>query len=621
MTCRSAKLAGLATMVILASECISSPHVVGQNRESASSWTTIETVESLWDGCDPRALPLETEVVRAWDEGEVHLEAVYFTGEVFEGAKTRVFGYLGRPKRMAGKVPGILHIHGGGQTANLDWPRFWARRGYVCLSFDFCGNTNLPTLGPEYRRERYTLWGKVPADMMKVGGGTQMEPSPRYNPWFHWTMAARRGLTLLEQQPDVDSEKLGIFGISVGGTLSWIVAGVDRRVKAAAPIYGCGWESYPFPPQPEAAPDRNKRLWRALICPEAHAPRITCPVLLLSATNDGHGKMDLAFRTLDLLRSPPRSQVFSVNYDHHVEPAEAKSLPLWMDVHLKGRGGPWPKTPVLAITGPGVPEIHLRPDQADRVKRVDLYYCLNNDWPMSRFWRTVPEVRRVRDAFVGRAPFQSAGDVLFVFGNVTYETGIRISSRLLRKPAAEIEGARSTLARQRLIDAMDTAVDWNWVPAYTDPNQEDATFFSAWNGGDGQRGFTLDRKMFDHRGKMHYYFGTRKIGDPQFRGEDRQVLLIDCLAEHLPESLKVRLLWRTPATYGDYYEAEAGFARNDSAARTTGGTWIPLRFERAQLVDKDGKSLPDWKHVEQFILIGANPPGKPPVFKRLRWGT
>lgn len=121
----------------------------------------IDTIDKLWAGFDPRALPLEVEVVQSQDEGDLRLETIYFTGEVFEGQKTRVFGYLGRPRRAAGKLPGILHIHGGGQTANLDWPRFWARRGYVCLSFDFCGNTNLPTLGPEYRRARYTLWAKV----------------------------------------------------------------------------------------------------------------------------------------------------------------------------------------------------------------------------------------------------------------------------------------------------------------------------------------------------------------------------------------------------------------------------------------------------------------------------
>ena len=57
----------------------------------------VATVEQLWAGFDPRAVPLDVEVVKAWDEGDVHLETVYFTGEVFEGERVRVFGHFGRP--------------------------------------------------------------------------------------------------------------------------------------------------------------------------------------------------------------------------------------------------------------------------------------------------------------------------------------------------------------------------------------------------------------------------------------------------------------------------------------------------------------------------------------------
>src|SRR5262245_47479614 len=345
----------------------------------------IKSAEELWAWFDPRAVPLDVEVVKAWDEGDVRLEMVNFTGEVFEGTKTRIFGYFGRPKKAAGKVPGILHVHGGGQTAGLDWPRFWAKRGYACLSFDFCGNTNQPGLGPGYRRERYTLWGKVPADMMKVGGGLSMKPTPRHNPWYHWRLAARRGLTFLETQPGVDASRLGVFGVSVGGTLTWSIAALDARVKAAAPIYGCGWEFYPYPPDLEAPVGDELRSWRKLIAPEAHAPNIKCPILLLSATNDFHGRMDLAFRTLALVPAAVKGQVFTPNYDHHVGPAEARSLPLFMDVHLKGTGGPWPATPRIDVEERGgVPVMRVTPASPDEVERADLYYCLNNDWPTTR---------------------------------------------------------------------------------------------------------------------------------------------------------------------------------------------------------------------------------------------
>jgi hypothetical protein len=82
-------------------------------------------------------------------------------------------------------------------------------------------------------------------------------------------------------------------------------------VKAAVPIYGCGWESYAFPVDVKAPASEDQRLWRALMAPEAYAPRITAPLLFMSATNDGHGKMDLAYNTLDLLASKTKRQVFT----------------------------------------------------------------------------------------------------------------------------------------------------------------------------------------------------------------------------------------------------------------------------------------------------------------------
>ena len=554
----------------------------------------------------PRALPLEIEVLKAWDEGDIHLEMIYFTGEIFEGEKTRVFGYLGRPKKIEGKLPGLLHIHGGGQTARPDWPQFWAKRGYVCLSFDFCGDTNLATLGPEYRRERFTLWRKVPADMMKVGGGMTMTPDPKRNPWLHWAMAARRGLTLLETQPGVNPDRVGIFGISVGGTLTWIVAGIDPRVRAAVPIYGCGWESYAFPVDAKSPASEDQKLWRAMMAPEEYAPRITAPLLFMSATNDFHGKMDLAYNTLDLLGSKTKRQVFTANYDHHIEPAEARSLPLWMDAQLKGNPQSWPAPPAIELTGGGVPIVHVAPENPDGVDQVNIYYCLNNDWPMARFWRTVATVRRRGQEFLGEAAFLDPSDHLTVFANVTYKNGIRHSSRLLKRAAASIPGAAPTLHRETFIDAMTTPTDWSWVPAYTDPNREGLTYFTAWTSDTREQGFTLNARMFNPAAPSSFYFGTRKVGDPQFRGRANEILAIDVLNDRTPETLTIILRHRLPLQYGQEYRFSP--PPNGEKERTR-QPWRTLLLKREQFQSQEGRILPDWQNVDWFILKGTSAPG------------
>src|SRR4029078_9988429 len=93
--------------------------------------------------------------------------------------------------------------------------------------------------------------------------------------------------------------------------------------------------------------------------------------------------------------------------------------------------------------------------------------------------------------FTGPAPFLARADVLYAFANVTYRAGARISSKLVTKPVSELARVKPTLERQTLVDAMDTARDWSWVPAYTDPCREDR-FFPDWTGPAGERGLTLD---------------------------------------------------------------------------------------------------------------------------------
>ena len=49
---------------------------------------------------------------------------------------------------------------------------------------------------------------------------------------------ARRGLDYLAKRPDVDPSRMGVAGISLGGILSGVVAGVDPRVKVVLTLVG-----------------------------------------------------------------------------------------------------------------------------------------------------------------------------------------------------------------------------------------------------------------------------------------------------------------------------------------------------------------------------------------------
>jgi hypothetical protein len=78
-------------------------------------------------------------------------------------------------------------------------------------------------------------------------------------------------------------------------------------------------------------------------------------------------------------------------------------------------------------------------------------YRLNNDWPTSRFWRTVRNVRYEGREYHGELPFLEPADQLFVCANLTYKNGVRSGSGLLKRPAASVPGVRPTLIRETLM--------------------------------------------------------------------------------------------------------------------------------------------------------------------------
>ncbi len=577
---------------------LSVPVVAADSLDWAAEATT---VGELWAGYDPRTEPLDIEITRSWDEQGIHIEQLRFTGETRKGTSVRVFAYRGVPLQPADKVAGVLHIHGGGQTASLEWIRFWGERGYACVSFDFCGKH------PHRPAELMTDWGDIDAQMLApVKPPTNLEPAPRYSAWFHWALVARRALTLLEQHSRVDAKRLGVFGISVGGTLTWLVAGVDERVKAAVPVYGIGQNSYTFPwEQPEELADTQRRRFRDLLECESYAPRIGVPVLWLSSSNDHHGRLDLGMRTLDATKSPILRQAYTPLFMHHVAAGEAKNLPLWMDWHLRSEGEAWPKSPRLRITVNSQEQkvsALVTADRADDVAEVALWWGLNNRWPMSRFYRVQCRRQPLENPSKFLLSVSSPEDVIYGFANVTYRSGIVLSSRL-ETLAVRDHPVQIDAQRPKLIDAMDTADAWYWVGAPTDPCHL-PTLFTPWTGRDGETGFTTPLPVFQ--------FASNLLSDPWRRGRGQQTLQIDVLAKHRPAKFEIEVAERFFQPGGKTYVARPTMDPQESR-------WTTISIRPEHLRDPQEQRLPNWNEVDYLLLRGERAADGPIVFRNLRW--
>ena len=438
-----------------------------------------------------RTTPLAVESLKEWTEDGIECSLVRFVVGVFKGAPSRVAAFYARPQGGT-KLPALLEMHGGGQSASLNFVTTYAKRGYAAVSVNWGGNKLF--LGREGVYEGpQTDWGKLDAThppqrnpSNHFAGSLSPDAftlddveSPRNSNWFLVLMAGRRAITFLQSRAEVDPARIGACGHSMGGKLTTNLAGIDPRIKAAVP--SCGGSGDVSDEQAAAMgipPGKRTALEMACVSDNTYIPRITCPVLWLSPTNDFHAHIDtMAWNWKDL---PDQQVRFSISphFNHRHTDAHALTQWLWFDQHLKGTGFRMPASPTLTlqVNAEGVPVLSATPDASLPVQRVNLYYSIDPH-ELTRFWRDARAESSGRD-WKGLAPVPSLDTPLVAYADVVYATpesyrkGAQpaghdtsdtfvISSRVrvLSPSQVRAAGVRATDRAERLID--DGARGWH----------------------------------------------------------------------------------------------------------------------------------------------------------------
>lgn len=174
----------------------------------------------------PEKTPLEATVTRTLEGDGYEVEMIHYQSS----PGLYVTGNLYRPAsvRPGEKLPTILYVCGhatrgrnGNKTAYQSNGIWFARHGYVCLVIDTVQRGEIK--GVHHGTYSHNRW------------------------WWHsrgYTSAGVecwngiRGIDYLTTRRDVDSERIGVTGISGGGAVSFWLAAADKRVKVAVPISG-----------------------------------------------------------------------------------------------------------------------------------------------------------------------------------------------------------------------------------------------------------------------------------------------------------------------------------------------------------------------------------------------
>jgi dienelactone hydrolase len=249
---------------------------------------------------DVAALSQPPKIHPATERPAKEMRSLFYEGADYKGKPTRVFAYYAAPQGTPpeGGWPAVVCAHGGGGTAYPGWVRNWNSHGYAAIAMDLEGH--LPG-GRDHGIE-----GNLPAGTGHENAGPARKDwfgdrdLPDKEQWFYHAVAdVIRANSLLRSFPEINPKKIGLTGISWGGTIVSAVAGVDPRFAFVIPVYGGGFiheSDNPglaqwFPPtnmtEAQFADYRTK--WD----PSAHLPLAKMPMLWVTGVADPVFQIDI----------------------------------------------------------------------------------------------------------------------------------------------------------------------------------------------------------------------------------------------------------------------------------------------------------------------------------------
>ncbi len=359
-----------------------------------------QNVMDLWKDYDARKEPLDVHVVKEWKADGVVTRYVTFKVGTFKGTDARIAAYYCFPANGE-KNAAFVWSHGGGQRAEKGRGIYFAKQGFATVDINWLGrpmeagidvNTDWgkvdPTQGPRfYTKALRKGWKR---NLQPDEHSIDPVPSPRNANWFLLTVAARRAITFLEEQPEVDPERIGFAGFSMGGMITALTA-IDPRLKAVVPfVGGSGFKYVDFPGGIEGSSIRQHfqdlELYKSTIDASAYWPLVQCPVLFVSSSNDFHSVFERIYQSMALLEHRDWRVSTNIHQNHGPGPEQWVLLNQWFDQYLKGTDQNIPVTPPSTFSvDAGKATFTVTPADQDRLADTEIYFSYDPN-ARTRFW-------------------------------------------------------------------------------------------------------------------------------------------------------------------------------------------------------------------------------------------
>lgn len=365
-----------------------------------------------------------------WLDDANTVRSLLYRGESYQGKGTDVFAYYATPGSLRGdpnldkSLPAVVLVHGGGDRATREWVVYWAQHGYAAIAMDLAGQG--PTLDGAYDKlfkpERLPRGGPGQDGVRKILDINL----PLSDQWpYHAVANVVLAHSLVRSLPGVDANRTAVAGISWGGYLTAIVAGVDPRFKAAMPFYGCGFLAENSIWKDNGLFDKltaeERERWTQLWDPASYAGQIKIPVFAITGAQDFAYPLESFAKTYSLPAGPVQFRITPTMAHGGQFMVQTPEAVTFLDHVLRG--------------GPALPQLQRPQVTADQVTaktrgeltKAQFYYTTAAGPSKTRAWVSADATIAGQQITVPRPP----GDARFAYFTAIDRRGQTVSSELI----------------------------------------------------------------------------------------------------------------------------------------------------------------------------------------------
>lgn len=503
-------------------------------------------------------------------------------GREVEDGKVNIYAELYR-KATSKETPAVLLIEDFVIRDDKTLVKDLLKQGYSVLQIDIAGFSQGKENYTEYPASiEYANYELVKDNILNV------ERSADTTCWFEWSAVIRYAIKFLKELPLIT--KVGVVGSGMVATALWQAVAIDYNVDCAVVALNPGWlgyrGAYKFSGVEQQLDDQLYK-FIAGIDPQSYVSHISCPTLLLTATNNDEFDCDRAYDTVSRIEKDIYSSVhYSQNHINKINQDAYNNAELFLEKFLLENDEIYLPNDceIKCEVVDGELDIQVNGD-SEGLKSVTVYIAEQMVKPSLRSWRAVTAKKKASGSYVAKYLPYNKSEMVTVFATLKYSNGFTTCTNVIAKKFSE-EEIKVTYKNNIMYSSREDNLASLFTPANTIDVSVGAEMFSKNDvvkkkGPMGIIGIT-------HASGLLTFITCRKKNHP----EDNAIFMLDVYTKN-PTQLVVTLT-------ADYFGSKTEyFARIDILG---GDIWHNVKIEMNKFKTIDGKVLKGYADIQAVTI-------------------